>query len=127
VYIKRQVRYWSFCENNKETTRVISCAADYHAAIKGGYYTYVISDPDARPANATASNGVTWLPWGGIFPSGYVVYRNLLPAATFAQAIQNVGEASSPESVMGPYFPSAAYCSKATFEAGGWQACAPGK
>jgi hypothetical protein len=127
VYVKRQVRYWSFCENNKETTRVISCAADYHAAIKRGYYTYVISDPDARPANATAGNGVTWLPWGGVFPSGYVIYRNLLPAPTFAQAIQKVGETSSPESVMGPYFPSTVYCSKATFEAGGWQACAPGK
>jgi hypothetical protein len=125
VYAKRQLRYWSICENAR-TTRVISCAADYHAAIKNGYYTYVISDPDARPANATAQNGVTWLPWGGIFPSGVVIYRNLLPAPTFAQAIQNVSETSSPQSVMGPYFPSTVYCSKATFEAGGWPACALG-
>jgi hypothetical protein len=126
AYAKRQLRYWSFCENNKETTRVISCAADYHAAIRSGYYTYVISDPDARPANATAQNGVTWLPWGGSFPSGYVIYRNMLPAPTFTQAVQDVSETDSPQSVMGPYFPSTVYCTKATFEAGGWQACTRG-
>lgn len=125
-YARRQVRYWSMCENNKESTRVISCAADYNAAIQHHYYTYVISDPGVRPANATAGNGVTWLPWGGIFPSGYLIYRNLLPAPTFAQAVQNVGEGSSPQAVMGPYFPSAVYCTRAAFERGGWRACASG-
>jgi hypothetical protein len=127
VYASRQVRYWSICENNKATTRVISCAADYHAAINRGYYTYVISDPQARPANATASNGVTWLPWGGTFSDGYVILRNLLPSPTFAQAIQNVGEGSAPQAVMGPYFPSTVYCAKGTFERGAWGACAQGR
>jgi hypothetical protein len=122
-YLKRQVRYWSICENS-ETTRVISCAADYTAALHGGYYTYVISDPDERPANATAANGITWLAWGGIFPSGSVIYRNMLPAPSFTQAVQNVSEGESPEAVMGPYFPSTLYCTTATFEAGGWKACA---
>jgi hypothetical protein len=122
-YLKRQVRYWSICENS-DTTRVISCAADYNAAIEKGYYTYVISDPDARPANATAANGVTWLAWGGTFPNGELIYRNMLPASTFTQAIQNITETSSPEAVMGTYFPDTVYCSTATFEAGGWKACA---
>ncbi len=125
VYRKRQVRYWSICENS-ETTRVIACAADYQAAISGGYYTYVISDPDKRPANATAANGVTWLPWGGAFPSGQVIYRNMLPAPSFTQAVQNVPEGSAPQALMGPYFPDAVYCTTATFEAGGWKACAGG-
>jgi hypothetical protein len=124
-YRTRQVRYWSICENS-EATRVISCAADYAAAIKKGYFTYVISDPNARPANATAANGVTWLPWGGIFPSGEVIYRNMLPAPSFTQAIQNVPERVSPEPVMGPYFPVIVYCKAATFDAGGWKACAAG-
>lgn len=48
AYAKRQVRYWSICENS-DTTRVISCAADYDAALTRGYYTYVISEPDQRP------------------------------------------------------------------------------
>jgi hypothetical protein len=121
-YLNRQVRYWSICENSN-TTRVISCAADYSAALKNGYYTYVISDPDERPANATAAHGVTWLAWGGIFPSGQVIYRNMLPASSFAQAVQNVGEESSPQAVMGPYYPATVYCTTATFEAGGWNAC----
>jgi hypothetical protein len=121
-YLKRQVRYWSICENS-DTTRVISCAADYEAALKNGYYTYVISDPDARPANATATNGVTWLAWGGIFPSGEVILR-MLPESSFTQAIQNVSETGSPEPVMGPYFPESVYCTTAAFEAGGWNACA---
>lgn len=121
-YAKRQMRYWSFCENS-DTTRVISCAADYHAALVGGYYTYVISDPDARPANATAANGVTWLPWGGAFPNGVVIYRNMLPAAAFTHSVQAISEGSSPQTVMGAYFPRTVYCTKARFEAGGWGAC----
>jgi hypothetical protein len=125
-YAKRQVRYWSICQNS-DTTRVISCAADYQAALTQGYYTYVISDPDQRPSNATAANGVTWLPWGGIFPNGEVILRNMLPSSSFAQAIQNVGETSSPQAVMGPYLPQALYCPKATFEAGGWSACSAGR
>jgi hypothetical protein len=121
-YVSRQVRYWSFCENS-ETTRVLACEADYQAAIKGGYYTYVVSDPDKRPANATAGNGVTWLPWGGTMATGQVIYRNMLPASSFAQAVQNVPEGTSPQPQMGEYFPQAIYCAKATFEAGGWKAC----
>jgi hypothetical protein len=124
-YLPRQVRYWSFCENS-ETTRVISCAADYDAAIKKGYYTYVVSDPDERPANATAGDGVTWLAWGGVFPSGLVIYRNMLPASSFGEAIQHVAEESSPQTVMGAYFPQIGYCTKAKFEAGGWRACLAG-
>jgi hypothetical protein len=123
AYRKRQVRYWSFCEN-AETTRVLACQADYQAPLTAGAYTYVVSDPGRRPANATAANGVTWLPWGGTLASGQVIYRNMLPASSFAQAVQNVPEGASPQALMGPYFPHISYCAKATFEAGGWKACA---
>ena len=128
AYTPSQLRYWSICENSN-TTRVISCAADYHAAIQDGYYTYVISDPDARPANATAANGVTWLPWGGVFPNGTLIYRNMLPSPGFTNAVQDVtqtGVDSNPLTAMGPYFPQTAYCSTATFEVAGWQGCLAG-
>ena len=125
AYSERQVRYWSICENS-DTTRVIACAPDYLAAISHGYYTYVISDPDARPADATAAHGVTWLPWGGTFPNGVVILRNMLPAPTFTQSVQAIAEGDSPSAVMGPYYSQSAYCSSATFEAGGWAACARG-
>jgi hypothetical protein len=50
--------------------------------------------------------------------------HSVLPASSFTQAVQAIGEESSPQAVMGAYFPSAVYCSTATFEAGGWSACA---
>ena len=124
-YKPSQLRYWSICENSS-TTRVISCAADYAAAVRHGYYTYVISDPDVRPSNATAANGVTWLPWGGVFPNGVLIYRNMLASPQFSQAIQNITPTDSPAAVMGPYFPQLAYCTTAEFEAGGWKACLAG-
>ncbi len=125
AYAERQVRYWSICENS-DTTRVIACAPDYLATNSHGDYTYVISDPDARPANATAAHGVTWLPWGGTFTNGVVILRNMLPSPTFTQSVQAIAAGESPSAVMGPYYPQSAYCSSATFEAGGWDACARG-
>ena len=50
------------------------------AAVRHGYYTYVIPDSDVRPSNAKTvwCVGVTWLPWGGVFPNGVLIYRNML-------------------------------------------------
>lgn len=123
AYGRWQMRYWSICENSVDT-RVISCAPDYQASLVNGYYTYVISDPSQRPTNATARNGITWLPWGSTDPAGVVILRNMLPSSSFAQAAQNVGTTGpTPQQVMGPYYPSAVYCTTALFEKGGWQAC----
>jgi hypothetical protein len=123
VYRPSQVRYWSICQNSS-TTRVISCAADYAATIRHGYYTYVISDPAERPRNATAAHGVTWLPWGsGVFPNGLVIYRNMLPSPGFTHAVQDITPSDSPQKVMGEYYPRSGYCSTARFESGGWRAC----
>jgi hypothetical protein len=124
VYGRDQVRYWSLCENSVDT-RVISCAPDYQAPLRNGFYTYVISDPSQRPSNATAANGVTWLPWGSTDAASVIILRNMLPSATFTHAVQDVdASTNNAQQVMGPYFPSAVYCSTATFERGGWQACA---
>jgi hypothetical protein len=121
-YAPSDVRYWSFCQNSN-STRVNSCAADFEANVKGGYYTYVVSDPDQRPRNAKASNGVAWLPWGASDPTAVVIYRNMLVSASFHHAVQNVTEGRDPKTVMGAYFPDAVYCSRAIFERGGWKAC----
>jgi hypothetical protein len=125
AYTPSQLRYWSLCTNN-ETTQVISCTPDYQTPLTDGYYTYVISDPSVRPKNATKKNGVAWLPWGSTDYDSVVFLRNMLPASNFTEAAQNVSSASgspSPQQVMGPYYPEAVYCSPATFESGGWQAC----
>jgi hypothetical protein len=123
VYKPRQLRYWSFCTYDSEGEALVGCVPDYQSAIRGHDYTFVVSNPASRPANATAADGVTWLPWGDQ-PAAQIVYRNMLPAATFPYAAESI--TSSTQSVpqtMGPYYPSAVYCSTATFEKGGWRAC----
>ena len=114
-----QVRYWSVCQNETATQRFVECLADYEAVVdEMGFVTLVISDPEDRPANAE-----NWLPWGGAYYDGLVIYRHMLPAADFAEAIQNVPEGTPASEVMREYFPQVRYCSKETFEAGGATAC----
>lgn len=120
----REVRFWSICQNELATQRVTACLADYQASVgRDGYFTFVISDPSDRPANATRAAGVNWLPWGGAYYDGVVIYRHMLPARDFDEAIQNVEEGTPPAKIMGDYFPRAAYCPKETFEKSGWRAC----
>lgn len=114
-----QLRYWSVCQNEFVSQRFVACSADEQTALDGaGFFTVVVSDAAERPANATAKNGFTWLPWGP-YPDGLLIYRHMLPAPDFAEAIQNVPRGSDPRTVMGDYFPLVTYCSRATFEAGG--------
>lgn len=120
--VSRDVRYWSICQNEFATQRFVACIADYQAAIgPDGVATFVVSDPLDRP---TANmDGVNWLPWGGPNYDGNIIYRHMLPAPSFAQAIQNVPVGTRPADVMGAYVPQAAYCDQATFNAGGADAC----
>jgi hypothetical protein len=119
-----QVRYWSICENELATQRFVGCLADYQSVIgDDGFFTFVISDPADRPANATVANKINWIPWGGVFYDGLVIYRHMLPAADFAQAVQNVPEGADAATIMGDYFPRGGYCTKARFEARGIAGC----
>jgi hypothetical protein len=138
-----QLRYWSFCSNElQDPFPAVLCQADAETALDpNGYYTYVVSVPQDRPANAIAANGVTWLPWEirttATYPTsvvnGFLILRNMLPATTFTQAIQDVPApstgptadqlAAQAKSVMGAYYPMGVYCDKAVFEAGGAAAC----
>ncbi len=120
----RQLRYWSICQNEFALQRYVDCIPDQDAVLDDdGYLTLVISDPADRPANADAEHGVNWLPWGGIYPDGRVIYRQMLPAPGFAEAVANIGPGQTARDVMGPYYPQSAYCAQATFEAGGISAC----
>lgn len=123
VYGHHQVRYWSFCTYDSRGQAGFGCAADYHAAIRHRSVTYVISDPGARPANATARHGVTWLPWGGDQDSAQVVLRNMLPGPHFRHAVQRIAKGASPRRVMGAYYPQAVYCTTQAFSKGGWRKC----
>jgi hypothetical protein len=118
-----QLRYWSICQNSN-STRVNACSADYQSVVdRHGYFLFVVSDPSERPANATAKNGVTWLPWGAADATGLLIYRHMAPAPSFRQSIQTITKTDDPQKVMGPYYPEAHYCTKQTFEQHGWRGC----
>ena len=124
--LSTQLRYWSVCQNNGASQRVVDCTADYQTPLDAeGNFTVVVSDPGDRPENATAANGVAWLPWGELYYEGAIIYRHMLPAAGFDHAIQNIPQAADPADVMGEYMPIARYCTTQRFEAGGPDACLP--
>jgi hypothetical protein len=120
----QQVRYWSICENEKLATRYVGCIADYQAVLRKGIATFVISDPDARPSNATAAHGVNWLPWGD-YPDGLILYRQMIAAHGFKQAVANIKQGEALEPAMGDYLPQIAYCTTAEFEKAGANGCLP--
>lgn len=126
VYRHKQLRYWSFCTYDPEGEVLVGCEPDYLSAIRGGQHTFVVSSAADRPANATAANGVTWLPIGAQ-PAAQIVYRNLLPAAAFPYAAESITSSTqSVQQTMGRYYPTAVYCSTQPLNrAGGKPASGP--
>ena len=122
-----QVRYWSLCENEFASQRVIDCLFDEQVGLaQERRFTIVMSTPSARPRNATSECGVNWISWGAQ-PDGFLILRHMLPSVVFAQAIQRVAEPGSEEKVIGEYLPVGRHTTKAAFEARGCaQAAAPG-
>jgi hypothetical protein len=112
-----QLRYFSMCQNESQSQRFIACKTDDHTTVNpDGYMNYVVSTPADRPANARPECGVTWIPWGPQ-AGGVLIYRNMLPDPSFAQAIQRVPAQGKEKQVMGAYFPQSRYYSgKASFE-----------
>lgn len=115
-----QLRYWSVCTNEFFTQRYVGCLHDAQLPLdRQGYFTIVVSDPDQRPANAIAANGIAWLPWGAIYYDSVLIYRHMLPSPHFAEAVQNVPYGTPVEDVMGEYTPRIVYCDRSTVEGAG--------
>ena len=114
-----QTRYWSVCQNEFATQRYVACARDEQGPIDAqGFFTIAVSDANARPSNADAAHQIAWLPWGA-YPDGLLIYRQLLAADGFAQAIRNVPQGSDPAALMGDYLPQGTYCTQQVFESAG--------
>lgn len=141
------MRYWALCEQNFAVPLpLIDCVTDLTARLEGGYYTVVISDDRQRPDWLRPD--INWMPYGDEQYPKFVVYRNMLPAADFHHAIQDVWNYKSnsctfelnfpdlpnrkalddkgpcAKAIMGDYYPDAFWCDKSTFVHGGWRACA---
>ena len=120
----RQLRFWSLCTGeSRVTTRTPDCLADRQVPLTFARdYTVVVSRAADRPRNARPRCGVGWLDWGergdaaGRPDYGLLIMRNMLPAPSFAQAIQRVPAPGAERDVMGPYFPGSSYSSKSSFE-----------
>jgi hypothetical protein len=144
------MRYWSACNNNQRVPYpVVGCKADYQTNLDaGGYYTYVVSKPEGRnltEAPYWVPPDATWLPWGSKRSPNILILRNMLPASTFSESVQDaishqpscvVDNTSTPvprdkiidggecaQSVMKDYYPAAVYCNKQLFISQGWQGC----
>jgi hypothetical protein len=116
----QQLRYWSFCQYEPATQRVIDCRSDDHVIVgPDGNYTIVVSTAEGRPASARPECGVTWLAWGPQ-TQGLLIYRHMLPDPSFTQAIQHVPAPGTEQDTMGDYYPQSEYlASAADFEARG--------
>ena len=112
-----QLRYWSFCQYEPATQRVIACRSDDRVRVgPRGFYKIVVSTASERPRNARRRCGVTWLAWGPQ-SQGLLIYRHMLAAPSFEQAIQNVGEPGREREVMRGYHPQSRYvATRADFE-----------
>jgi hypothetical protein len=106
--------FWSGICNSAVVDRDVARDED-------GWITLVVSTEGNRPANATADNGVTWLDWGP-YLDGQLTFRFLLRRDEKLQAVREaiVSGQASPE--IAPFVPQAKHCTRAEFEAGGWQA-----
>lgn len=119
VTTPRDLRYFSICQNELATQRFVECLRDDEISLDDeGFFTIVVSDPEDRPSNAA-----NWIPWGGAYYDGNLIYRHMLPSPSFEHAIQRVAYGLDEQTVMGDYFPLIRYCSKARFESGAWSAC----
>lgn len=117
---RAQLRYWSICTNEFFTQRFVGCLHDAQVPLDDqGYFTVVVSDPDQRPSNAIAQNGIAWLPWGATYYDSVLIYRHMLPSPHFAEAIQNVPYGTPVHEVMHEYGPQLTYCDRATVESAG--------
>ncbi len=135
---RKQVRLWNACtagspqdggffgldciDDEEATLTLVSPrrAVTPHAWDTRGEATFVVSDPEHKPARNMAE--ANWLP-SGPFAETMIFYRFMLPHPRFAEHPGNVPEGTDPAEVMGEYFPEAAYCSTETFDQGGADAC----
>lgn len=121
----RQVRYWSMCTYLTPSNTIGSCVDDANAVTSGGYATFVIATAANQPTNATAANGVNYLPIPGVWDNT-VVYRQLVASPSFTQSIAAIKHPLLPFLTMWGYTPTAAYCTVTTFEAVGATGCLAG-
>jgi hypothetical protein len=138
------MRYWAVCNMDLvPPIPVVECATDLNLRLQGQYYTIVVSADRQRPD--WLKPNINWLPWGDEQYQKLFAVRHIIPSPDFAYDVQDARDESrclfefnfpeipprsafddtGPycEAEMGEYYPVALWCDKATFLAGGFDAC----
>jgi hypothetical protein len=113
------VRYYSLCQNDLNTSRNVACLTDREmVAQTDGSFTAVLSSVANRPALAAPEFGYGWLPFGDQ-PFGLTVLRQILARPGFEGDFQRAVDApnASLQESLGSFAPEISYCDRATFTA----------
>ena len=119
-----QMREWDMCvEESLAVTGTYRCLYDEQFPLrKGRRYVMVVAHAGFRPSNARKKCGVAWLPAdpagdaAGRPDIGSLVTRNVIPSPRFHKTSWDVTRPNTAAQVMGPYYPTGTYMSKAQFE-----------
>ncbi|WP_205648679.1 hypothetical protein [Acuticoccus kandeliae] len=140
-----ELRYWTMCVGEVVSPLPLtSCTVDAATPLDDdGFATLVITSDVVRPPSLDPN--IVWLPYGdGQMVPKTIFMRYLLPSPDFPHSIQQAvsrgcgaewqfptppSNAALTEAgqctreVMGDYYPLAAWCDAATFDAAGWKGC----
>ena len=119
-----QMRELDMCvEESLAVTGTYRCLYDEQFPLrKGRRYVMVVAHAGLRPANARKECGVAWLPAdpagdaAGRPDIGSLVTRNVIPSPRFHKSSWDVTRPNTAAQVMGAYYPTGTYMSKAQFE-----------
>jgi len=118
----KQVRLYNLCTYNFWNGGATQCRLENELARDAaGFYTLVVSRADDRPTNLERTGG-TWLDWGP-YLDGQLQYRFVYRENPYVVAIAAAANGEPVADRFRPYLPAAVPCDRATYEAGGWQAC----
>lgn len=124
LWAPSEIRMWTACSYNFWNGRANACVQDAEVvANDDGDYTLVVSRPADRPANATVEHGVTWLD-AGPFLDGQLSLRMLMREDALLRGVRAAVEGRDASEEARAHVPRIAYCSRARFEQGGFDACA---
>lgn len=110
--VPRDMRYWSLCQNiNRSPLPVVDCVSDRDVMLTKGRFTIAVVTPEQVPvADRAKYTGVTFVDWGdlngeGVYDPALLLFRNILPKATFKYSADKVKVNQPATSTMGEYAP----------------------
>jgi hypothetical protein len=131
VMPEAQTQYWSLvsCEA-VPSGQIVDGICDMQVPLDADrHYTIVYSRKEDRPRNATPENGVAWIEWSprgeGIdgphnrADFGMLMLRIMATNPNWKERPDNVTKPGMEEAVMGPYYPTGYYTTRAEFESKG--------